>query len=196
VEINYVFTNAVGRPPKPKENKPSRPRGRPRKEPEDRVPGRPLTYTEELADEICAWLSSGKTLTSYCDKPGKPSYTTIMNWLWKGSKWYKEDFSKKYDMARQMQSECLADSIMDIADESSGDWSETELKDGKKKVVFNPEAVQRSRLRMEARKWIASKMWPKKYGESSNLKVSGEGGGPVILKVVYEDAPKIPQEDN
>jgi len=66
-----------------------------------------------------------------------------------------------YDRAREEQAETLADEIIAIADETHQDYIED--KDGNERV--NGEAIQRSRLKVDARKWVASKLKPRKYGE-------------------------------
>ena len=43
----------------------------------------------------------------------------------------------------------------------------------------NGEAIQRSRLRVDTRKWILSKMVPKKYGTKVTAEITGADGGPV-----------------
>lgn len=50
------------------------------------------------------------------------------------------------------------------------------------KVVFDSTAVARNRLRMDARKWVASKLKPKKYGDK--LALAGDDESPLVVKVV------------
>jgi hypothetical protein len=68
------------------------------------------------------------------------------------------------------------DEALEIADETSDDWITTE--DGKK--ILDHEHVQRSRLRVDTRKWAASKLAPKKYGDK--FQHVGEGGGPIRVR--------------
>ncbi len=68
--------------------------------------------------------------------------------------------------------------MADIADDGSNDF--TKDKDGK--AVVDHEHIQRSRLRIDTRKWIASKLLPKRYGDK--LQHTGPGGGPVKVKDV------------
>jgi len=70
-------------------------------------------------------------------------------------------FREKYEAARVVQADILFDNLLDIADDSSEDWTTNE--DGERRL--NGEAVARSRLRIDARKWILSKLIPKKYGD-------------------------------
>jgi hypothetical protein len=81
-----------------------------------------------------------------------------------------------------MQADALFDEALEIADDAAGDWSTD--KDGKR--VLDHEHVQRSRLRVDTRKWAAGKMAPKRYGDK--MQHTGDGGGPIGLR--WEDALK------
>lgn len=73
--------------------------------------------------------------------------------------------------------EVLADEIIDISDDDSEDYIyiEENSADGKSaKRVMNHEFVQRSRLKVDARKWYASKAAPRKYGDKTQLEHSGK----------------------
>ncbi len=76
-----------------------------------------------------------------------------------------------------MQADTLFDEALEIADDASGDWIKTE--DGKK--ILDHEHVQRSRLRVDTRKWAAGKMAPKRYGDK--IQHTGDGGGPIRTEV-------------
>ena len=97
-----------------------------------------------------------------------------------------EDFMDQYARAREAQAEARADEIVDIADDGSGDF--TTDKDGKE--IVSHENVQRSRLRVDARKWVAAKLLPKKYGD--RLQHTGEGGGPIRVR---PDLSKLTDEE-
>lgn len=83
-------------------------------------------------------------------------------------KWARNDvngFRQKYLDSREIGYHILGDEIREIADDGRNDWMEILNRDGEAvgwKV--NGEAVQRSKLRVETRKWILSKMLPKIYG--------------------------------
>lgn len=136
--------------------------------------GRPTKYTVQTAEKICALIASGKTLNKICSVGGMPKIRTIMTWLWDGS---HEEFRQMYARAREQQAEVMADEIITIADDDSLDEIFTE--DGKR--LENREFINRSRLRIDSRKWVASKLLPKKYGDKTE--VSGPNGGPVPVDV-------------
>lgn len=129
--------------------------------------GRPSDYTPEAADEICQRLADGESLRSICLGDGMPRQSTVFRWLAA-----REEFREQYVRAREAQAEYLADQIIEIADDSANDYEMTE--DGPR---VNHEIVARSRLRVDARKWVASKLKPKVYGD----KVEHEHGGKVSI---------------
>ena len=90
-----------------------------------------------------------------------PAVITVMSWLRK-----HPEFAAQYARAREEQAETYADEIVAIADDGRNDTYIDE--NGHERV--NQDVVARSRLRVEARKWVASKLKPKKYGEKSKLK--------------------------
>lgn len=133
--------------------------------------GRPTVYTEDIANEICARLSDGESLLRITKDPHLPSKSTIHRWLFDDD---KKEFWDKYKRARDEQAETLIDEIVDIADDGTNDWMEREHQNGNTYTVLNGEHVQRSRLRIDTRKWYASKVLPKKYGEKLDLTSKGE----------------------
>ena len=126
--------------------------------------GRPSDYTPEKCDEICAEIISGKSLRSICARDDMPAVITVMSWLRK-----HPEFAAQYARAREEQAETYADEIVAIADDGRNDTYIDE--NGNERV--NQDVVARSRLRVEARKWVASKLKPKKYGEKIQTEVSG-----------------------
>lgn len=102
-----------------------------------------------------------------------PSIQSIYLWLFK-----HKEFSEKYIKAKEDQAETLADEIIEISDNGTNDWMANNDPDnpGYKQ---NGEAVNRSRLRVDARKWVASKLKPKRYGEKISQEISGPDGGAI-----------------
>ena len=136
--------------------------------------GRPSLYTEPLAAKICRRLAEGETLRSVCRDEAMPDKATVLRWLADKA---KADFRDQYAHARDMQADALFDEALEIADDVSGDWVVD--KDGKKSL--DHEHVQRSRLRVDTRKWAAGKMAPKRYGDK--IQHTGDGGGPIRTEV-------------
>ncbi len=142
--------------------------------PKKRKIGRPSRYTADLAADICRRLAEGETLRAICRDPAMPDKATVLRWLGDGE---KADFRDQYARAREMQADALFDEALEIADDASGDWSTD--KDGKK--VPDHENIQRSRLRVDTRKWAAGKVAPKRYGDK--IQHTGDGGGPIRTEV-------------
>ncbi|QGM98434.1 hypothetical protein [Methylocystis parvus] len=123
--------------------------------------GRPTIYTPELAARICAELACGKSLRTVCKANDMPGLETVFRWLRE-----KPDFRDQYAHAKNESADALVEEMLDIADDGSNDWMEVHGKDGESiGWRLNGEHVQRSRLRVDVRKWAASKLKPKKYGE-------------------------------
>lgn len=141
--------------------------------------GRPSMYTQELADSICARLAMGESLRTVCLGDEMPSLQTIFNWFRT-----QEGFVDQYARAKEESADALSDEILDIADDGSNDWMEIN-KGGYKTTIVDQEAVQRSKLRVETRKWIASKLKPKKYGDKLDVT---SGNKPIpLLNAIYDN---------
>lgn len=130
--------------------------------------GRPTKYTKELADNICDQLSDGKSLRSVCREESMPSKATVFKWLRE-----IKEFSDQYTKAKIEGADALVEDILDIADDGSNDWMETNDPNNPG-YRLNGEHYQRSRLRVDTRKWIASKMKPKKYGDKIDMTTDGK----------------------
>jgi hypothetical protein len=143
--------------------------------------GRPTDYCQETAAILCTKLVEGKSLRSICLDPDMPSISTVFLWLGKHA-----EFMKQYDMARDSQADTLADEMLDIADDGSNDWMERSQQRGGG-YELNGEHVQRSRLRLDTRKWIASKLKPKRYGEKIEQLHVGDKDRPIMLTPVDAD---------
>ena len=136
--------------------------------------GRPSSYTDAIAAEICRRIAERESLRKICADDHMPHKGAVFRWL---AAEENGQFRDQYAYAREMQADALFDEAMEIADETSGDWITTQ--DGKR--VVDHEHVQRSRLRVDTRKWAAGKLAPKRYGDRLDLKHSGKAGGPVTF---------------
>lgn len=124
--------------------------------------GRPSIYTPELADLICLRIATHQESThKLCQRyDDLPDTTCIYEWRHK-----HPGFAHKYAQAKMQQAEIMAEEILDIADDASRDTKYD--KDGN--ALCNAEFVARSRLRVDTRKWLASKLAPKIYGDRSTV---------------------------
>lgn len=135
--------------------------------------GRPLSFTPSIGEEICSRIATGESLRSICRCANMPAQSTVFLWLLRGSTGDTPElaaFSDQYARAREWQADSHADEIQDIADDGRNDFMEVHGSEGELKgYLVNGEAIQRSKLRVDTRKWIASKLKPKKYGEKLDL---------------------------
>ena len=90
----------------------------------------------------------------------------------------REGFAAQYARAREVQFLAIADELLEIADDGSNDWMQRTSKDKSGGWELNGEHIQRSRVRIDTRKWILSKMLPKVYGDKAEVAVTGANGGP------------------
>lgn len=141
---------------------------------------RPTDYTKELATEICKRIARGESVRSIDKDPSMPSGGTIYNWLLDSD---KKEFLEQYESARAIQAELMFEELLEIADDGQNDYMEKENQDGTSTEVLNSEHIQRSRLRVDTRKWYLSKVLPKKFGEKLDMTTNGKDLPIPILNV-------------
>jgi hypothetical protein len=132
--------------------------------------GRPSGYTQAIADRICNRLAEGESLRKICLSDDMPATSSVCKWLTE-----HPDFAEQYTRAREAQADKMAEEILQIADDGMNDT----YVDADGKVLVDQDVIARSRLRVDARKWLASKMAPKKYGDKVQAELSGVDGGPI-----------------
>lgn len=133
--------------------------------------GRPSDYSEDIAKAICEDIADGKSLRKICDDENMPAKGTVFVWLSK-----HPEFQDQYARAREAQADLLFDETLEIADQY--DKAADEL---------NPDHIQRAKLRIDTRKWIAGKLRPKVYGDKRINEHSGPDGKPIqTQKSIYQ----------
>lgn len=140
--------------------------------------GRPSDYSIDVAAKICEKLACGKPLVAICVADDMPHVSTVFRWL--GDPRYA-DFRDMYARAREAQADYLADETIEIADNAQNDWMEARESEQGEGWKLNGEHVQRSKLRIDTRRWFASKIAPRKYGEA--VKLQGDPDAPLHTKV-------------
>lgn len=128
--------------------------------------GRPIEYTDEVFNHICEKLSDGKSLKRICESDNMPCKATFYNWI-NNSK----DLLDKYTRAKADSSDALAEDIQDIADD----------------VLNGKYEANNARVAIDAKKWIASKLKPKKYGDKLDMTSNGETMTPLLVKFIDND---------
>ena len=121
---------------------------------------------ETIWGQIIDLLSDGMSYRQIRRELGAPEYHTIQKWM-------IEDPEKlqQYARAKEESADSDADDISFIADEVL-------------KGTYDPQAA---RVAIDAKKWIAGKKKPKKYGDKLDLNHSG--------KVEVEDLSKLSTEE-
>lgn len=148
-----------------------------------RKPGRPSRYTQPMGKRICRRIACGESLRSICRDPKMPGLTTVCSWIVDDE---HEEFQKRYTRARQAQAELLADDITEISDDSRNDWVEDHDKEGAcVGYKLNGDHVQRSKLRVESRKWIAARLLHR-YADKQRHEHTGADGGPIEQRTTFD----------
>ena len=135
--------------------------------------GRPSLYSDDLADLILDRLEAGESLTDVCAEPGMPSMRTVLKWAAEDGK-----FMQEYARAREAQAERMDDSIQKEAEATT------------------PENAHAQRVKIDALKWRAAKLAPKRYGEKVQH-TGGDGESPIRsnITITFRKAGEAPPQD-
>jgi hypothetical protein len=142
-------------------------------QPAPKKTGRPSLYNQQLAAQICTRISNGESLRNICREAGMPHMDTIYVWLGK-----HPVFADQYARAREEQADTLADEIQALSDEPPP------MVLGKFGEVIDTGWLQWQKQRIDSRKWCASKLKPKKYGDRVSL--AGDAENPLQTSVQVE----------
>jgi hypothetical protein len=148
---------------------------------------RPTDYTAELAELICTRLASGRVgLRTLCEADDMPSSATIYRWLAR-----HKTFAEQYARAMEARTDAMAEEILEIADDGRNDSYES---DGRQ--VTDRDVIARSRLRVDARKWLMSRLAPKKYGDRVTQVQVGDPDNPVhtVTRIERVIIPAVPAD--
>lgn len=131
-----------------------------------------MAYSKEeikkAKEEILINILNGKSLKSILDnKKHLPSRPIVYEWLNSENKNFDKEFLNNYVRATQDRADYLVEEILAIADDQEGDVYEDEYGN----EITNHNVIQRARLRVDSRKWIAGKMKPKKYGDKLDMSI-------------------------
>jgi hypothetical protein len=131
--------------------------------------GRQTEFNQETADKICLEISTtSQSLKAICENEEFPCVSTVYKWLSTN-----KEFAEQYARAREGQADFLADEIIEIAD-TCREGEKTVEKENYVEVTKG-DMVERSRLMINARKWKASKLAPKKYGDRLDIDHTSKG---------------------
>jgi len=130
-----------------------------------------MAYTpeqkKEIFDTIFKRIEQGEALRTILLEDTMPSSQTFFIWIDAD-----EDESKRYVRATELRADALVEDILLISDDQEGDV----YKDSDGNEQTNHNVINRARLRVDSRKWLAGKLRPKKYGDQSKLTIDGTLG--------------------
>lgn len=140
-----------------------------------------IAYSREHAEYLCNLIAEGMGAKAAAKALGISSSTFFL-WLRR-----HEEFRKMYIEAKQISLSIMAEDIVDISDNDAKDITIVRDEKGMPtgQIEINHENIQRSKLRVDTRKWLLSKLVPDKYGDRVINEHTGEGGGPV--RVISRD---------
>ena len=129
-----------------------------------------IVYSDSILDLILDRVAAGEALSRVCSSADMPTRKSFFEWVEKDP-----SIKAKYEFAIQLRADGLVDELLAIADDGMSDTYTDS--DGNERT--NQEVIARSRLRVDARKWLASKMAPKRYGDKTSTEITGADGGPL-----------------
>lgn len=135
------------------------------------VMARPTKFAQAKADAICERLAEGESLRAICAGGDMPNKATVFRWLAA-----HDEFRDQYALARESQADALFDEILHIADTQQIGQKVKKLANGKKEISSG-DMIEHRRLQVDARKWMAGKLNPKKYGD----KIEHDHTGQVVM---------------
>lgn len=117
--------------------------------------GRPTSYTQDLADDICRRLAGGESLRSICSEETYPAISTVLLWVVQD----REQFSEQYMQAREAAGFAHADRVADLA------------------LIAAEEGIdpQAARAAMDGLKWAAERMSPKRHSQRQEIDHTTKG---------------------
>jgi hypothetical protein len=133
--------------------------------------------TEQQFESICKEIeTSSLGLGKICEKQGLTRFS-VLDFIR-----VNEDGANRYARAKELQMDYLAEEIINISDDSSNDTISTDKGD-----MENREWVNRSKLKVDTRKWLMSKLAAKKYGDKLDVTSGGDKIAPFVITLT--DAP-------
>ena len=137
--------------------------------------GRPSKFNNALAERICGRIVGGESLRAICADAGYPHMVTVLRWLEK-----REAFRNQYAQARAQGLDAMAEDILHIANTPQLGVVVQETKDGT--FEKRGDMIEHRRLQVDARKWLLSKLAPKKYGDRLDVDAKVDAAINVTIK--------------
>jgi hypothetical protein len=135
------------------------------KKPEPGKPGRPSTFSQEIADRICDLMVDGKDMQEICKMDDMPSRATVLRWQNQ-----HPEFDAQCVRAREALAEFELQKLKELADNCT------------------EKNVNSTRVKLNHFQWRVMKIAPRVYGERTRTEVSGADGGPIKMQAEVIDA--------
>lgn len=139
--------------------------------------GKPIP--DAVLDIVLSEIASGKSMVRVCEQEGMPNRTALLRRI-AGD----PDLQARYAFAMEVRADVYAEQTIDIADDGVNDT----YVDGDGNKRTDTDVVARSKLRIAARQWYASKIAPKRYGDKLQQEHTGANGGPIQMSFATVDA--------
>lgn len=121
-----------------------------------------VAKSDEIADQILERVAEGRSIVKTLAEPGMPTYTAWMRWLQNDP-----DLVERYARAKDDSADAHADKITNVAE----------------KVESGELDPQAGRVVIDAMKWTAAKLKPKRYGDFQRTEISGPDGGAIVTQM-------------
>lgn len=148
----------------------------PKKEKAPKKPhGRPTTYDQKVADEICERMANGEPLREICRSEGMPPWRTVYSW-----QSANPEFFARIAQSRELGEEAIFQDCLHIADNPLIGEEVEESENGKK--IKRGDMLGHRKLQIETRLKLLAKWNPRKWGDKIDLNHGGQEGNPVQVK--------------
>ncbi len=124
--------------------------------------GRPTIFTQELADKICERIAEGYSMRTVCASDDMPGLSAVFRWIREN-----KEFQQQYARATEERTEAMSEELLDLSDDALPLAQSVDPK-------ASGAVVQAARLQVDTRKWLMSKMKPKKYGDKLDMTTNGK----------------------
>jgi hypothetical protein len=148
------------------------------------IPRKPHEFSQPLFDAICIRMADGESLNAICRDPAMPYKNHVFNWIAAN-----KDIANQYARACELRTDGWFEELYEAATDGRNDYYDRPIYNAQGALVrtervLDAEAVARSRLRVDALKWMMSKGNPKKYGDKLDLNVGGQVDNPLRVEAV------------
>lgn len=125
---------------------------------EPKQKGRPSTYTQEVADEICERIANGEPLRQICRDDKMPPWRTVYEWQAAHA-----DFFARIAHARELGEDAIAQECMMIADTPQIGSKSVSKATGVE--ITEADMIEHRRLQIDTRLKLLAKWNPRKWGD-------------------------------